>query len=75
MRNKEAAEADANIAERIVQIEQMTLQEIAALTSRMATEIVTGKVTGREARQIDRAVGKRLMAIERGSALTRQRAQ
>lgn len=75
MRNKKAAEANANIEGRIVQIEQMTLEEIAALTSRMMTEVVTGKVTSQEARQIDRAVGKRLMAIERGSALTRQKGQ
>jgi hypothetical protein len=30
----------------------------------MATEVVTGKITPREARTIDYAVGKRLKAIE-----------
>ena len=42
----------------------MTIEEITALTSRMMTEIITEKVTPKEARAIDRAVGKRLKVIE-----------
>ena len=48
---------------RIAKIEQM-IEEITALTSRMMTEIITEKVTPKEARAIDRAVGKRLKVIE-----------
>ena len=54
----------ASFDARIGQIDQMTLEELAALSSGMATEVVTGKITPREARTIDYAVGKRLKAIE-----------
>jgi hypothetical protein len=64
MRNGKVGES-ANIEGLTAQIEQMTLEEISALTSKMTTEVITGKVTSREARAIDHAVGKRLMAIER----------
>jgi hypothetical protein len=65
MRIKEAAAAAGlSLDARIAQIDQMTLEELAALSSGMATEVVTGKVTPREARTIDHAVGKRLKAIE-----------
>jgi len=42
----------------------MTLDQIAAFQSRMLTEITTGRITPREASAIDRALGKRLNAIE-----------
>jgi len=42
----------------------MNLDEVQALTARMMSEIVKGDVTTREARAIDRAVGRRLKAIE-----------
>ena len=65
MRIKEAAAAAGlSLDARIAQIDQMTLEELAALSSGMATEVVTGKVMPREARTIDHAVGKRLKAIE-----------
>jgi hypothetical protein len=64
MRNRKAAGVDADVEARIAQIEQMTLEELAAFQSRVMTEIITGKITPREGRTIDRAVGERLKAIE-----------
>jgi hypothetical protein len=64
MRNGRAAGVDADLEVRIAQIEQMTLDQIAAFQSRMLTEITTGRITPREASAIDRALGKRLNAIE-----------
>jgi hypothetical protein len=64
MRGEKVAPFSAVTDPRIAKIEQMTLEEITAFTSRMMTEIVTGKVTPKEARAIDRAVGKRLKVIE-----------
>jgi hypothetical protein len=49
---------------RIAKIEHMTFEEITVFTSKMMIEIITVKVTPREARAIDRAVGKRAKAIE-----------
>jgi hypothetical protein len=64
MRSKKVAPLSAGTEARLAKIEQMTLEEVTAFTSRMMTEITTGKVTLSEARAIDRAVGKRLKAIE-----------
>jgi hypothetical protein len=64
MSSRKVAPLSARTEARIAKIEQMTLEEITAFTSRMMTEIITEKVTPREARAIDRAVGKRLKAIE-----------
>jgi hypothetical protein len=64
MRSEKVAPLSAVTDPRIAKIEQMTLEEITAFTSRMMTEIITGKVTPKEARAIDRAVGKRLKVIE-----------
>jgi hypothetical protein len=64
MGNKKAAGVDADVEERIAQIEQMTLDQIAAFQSRMLTEITTGRIAPREASVLDRALRKRLNAIE-----------
>ena len=64
MRNREEAEANADIDARIAQIEQMTLNQIAAFQCRMLTDIATGRIAPREAGAIDRALRKRLKAIE-----------
>jgi hypothetical protein len=64
MRSNKVAPLSVGIEERLAKLEQMTLEEITAFTSRMMTEIATGKVTLREARAIDRAIGKRLRTIE-----------
>ncbi|HEY6732592.1 MAG TPA: hypothetical protein VI256_02160 [Roseiarcus sp.] len=64
MSSRKVTPLSARTESRIAKIEQMTLEEITAFTSRMMTEIITEKVTPREARAIDRAVGKRLKAIE-----------
>jgi hypothetical protein len=62
MRNR--AEANADVAERIAQIEQMTLDQIAAFQCRILTEITAGRIAAREVSAIDRALRKRLKAIE-----------
>jgi hypothetical protein len=64
MRSRQASEADADLEARIAQIEQMTLDQIAAFQSRILTEITTGRIAPREASAIDRALRKRLNAIE-----------
>ena len=64
MRNRKAAEVDADVEARIAQIEQMTLEQIAVFQSRILTEITTGRIRPREASAIDRALRKRLNAIE-----------
>jgi hypothetical protein len=64
MRSEKVAPLSAATDPRIAKIEQMTLEEITAFTSRMMSEIITEKVTPKEARVIDRAVGKRLKVIE-----------
>jgi hypothetical protein len=63
MRNRKAAEVNADLEARIAQIEQMTL-EIAAFQCRILTEITTGIIAPREASALDRALRKRLKAIE-----------
>jgi hypothetical protein len=65
MRNRKAAGIDADVEARIVQIEQMTLDQIAAFQCRILTEITTGRIAPREASALDRALRKRLKAIER----------
>jgi hypothetical protein len=64
MRNREAAGVDADVEARIAQIEQMTLDQIAAFQCRILTEITLGRIAPREASAIDRALRKRLKAIE-----------
>ncbi len=64
MRNRKAAGVDADVEARIAQIEQMTLDQIAAFQRRILTEITTGRIAPREASALDRALRKRLKAIE-----------
>ncbi len=64
MCNGKAAEADTDVEARIAQIDQMTLDQIAAFQGRMLTDIATGRIAPREASVIDRALRKRLKAIE-----------
>jgi hypothetical protein len=64
MRNRKAAEVDADVEARIAQIEQMTLDQIAAFQCRILTEITTGRIAPREASALDSALRKRLKAIE-----------
>ena len=64
MRNRKAAEVKADVEARIAQIEQMTLDQIAVFQSRILTDITTGRISPREASAIDRALRKRLKAIE-----------
>jgi hypothetical protein len=65
MPNGKAAEVDADVETRIAQIEQMTLDQIAAFQCRMLTDITSGRIVPREASTIDRALRKRLKMIER----------
>ena len=65
MRNRKAAEVNADVEARIAQIEQMTLDQIAVFQSRILTDITTGRISPREASAIDRALRSRLEAIER----------
>ena len=64
MRNRKAAEVNADVEARIAQIEQMTLDQIATFQCRILTEITTGRIAPREAGALDRALRKRLKAIE-----------
>ena len=64
MRNGKAAGLDAHVLERIAQIEQMTLDQIAAFQRRILTEISTRRIVPREASAIDNALRKRLKEIE-----------
>ena len=64
MRSRKAAEVNADLEARIAQIEQMTLDQIAAFQCRILTEITTGRIAPREASALDRALRKRLKAIE-----------
>lgn len=65
MRKAKAVGVDPDLEARIAQIEQMTLDQIAAFQCRILTEITTGRIAPREAGAIDRALRKRLKAIER----------
>jgi hypothetical protein len=64
MRNRKAAEINADVEARIAQIEQITLDQIAAFQCRILTEITTGRIAPREASALDRALRRRLKAIE-----------
>ncbi|MBR0694046.1 hypothetical protein [Bradyrhizobium lablabi] len=64
MRNRKAAGVDADVEARIVQIEQMTLDQIAAFQCRILSEITLGRIAPREVSALDRALRKRLKAIE-----------
>jgi len=64
MRSGKAAEAKADLEARIVQIEQMTLDQIATFQGRMPADIATGRIASREASALDRALRKRLQVIE-----------
>ena len=69
MRNRRAAEENADVEARIAQIEQMTLDQIAVFQCRILTDITTGRISPREASAIDRALRKRLKAIELSRSL------
>jgi hypothetical protein len=64
MRSGKAAEAKADLETRIVQIEQMTLDQIATFQGRMLADIASGRIAPREASALDRALRKRLQVIE-----------
>jgi hypothetical protein len=64
MRNGKAAGLDAHVLERLAQIEQMTLDQIAAFQRRIPAEISTRRIAPREASAIDNALRKRLKEIE-----------
>ena len=64
MSNRKAAGVDADVEERIAQIEQMTLDQIGVFQCRILTEITKGRIAPREASALDRALRKRLKAIE-----------
>ena len=64
MRSGKAAEAKADLEARIVQIEQMTLDQIATFQGRVLADIATGRIAPREASALDRALRKRLQVIE-----------
>ena len=65
MRNRRAAEVNADVEARIAQIEQMTLDQIAVFQCRILTDITTGRISPREVSAIDRALRNRLKAIEK----------
>ena len=65
MRNRRAAEVNADVEARIAQIEQMTLDQIAVFQCRILSDITTGRISPREASAIDRALRNRLKAIEK----------
>jgi hypothetical protein len=64
MRNRKAAEVNADVEARIAQIEPMRLEQIATFQARMLADIATGRIAPKEASAIDRALRKRLKAIE-----------
>ena len=64
MRNRRAAEEDADLDARITQIEQMTLDQIAVFQCRILSDITTGRISPRGVSAIDRALRNRLKAIE-----------
>ena len=65
MRNRKAAEVNADVEARIAQIEQMTLDQIAVFQCRILTDITTGRISPREVSAIDRALRNQLKTIER----------
>ena len=64
MSSGKAAEAKADLEARIIQIEQMTLDQIATFQGRVLADIATGRIAPREASALDRALRKRLQVIE-----------
>jgi hypothetical protein len=64
MRNRKAAEVKDDVEARIAQIEQMTLEQIGVFQCRILTEITNGGIEPREVSALDRALRKRLKAIE-----------
>jgi hypothetical protein len=56
MRSGKAAEAKADLEARIVQIGQMTLDQIATFQGRILADIATGRIAPREASALDRAL-------------------
>ena len=64
MRNRTAADVNADVETRIAQIEQMTLDQIATFQGRMLSDIASGRISPREASVIDHALRKRLKMIE-----------
>jgi hypothetical protein len=73
MRKGRAVGVDADLEVRIAQIEQMTLDQIGAFQIRILSEITTGRIAPREASAIDRALRKRLKAIEQQLPLLKPR--
>ena len=69
MRNRRAAEVNADVEARIAQIEQMTLDQIAVFQCRILSEITTGSISPKEANALDRALRNRLKAIELSRSL------
>jgi len=69
MRNRRAAEVNADVEARIAHIEQMTLDQIAVFQCRILSEITTGRISPREASALDRALRNRLKAIELSRSL------
>ena len=69
MRNRRAAEENADVEARIAQIEQMTLDQIAVFQCRILTDITTGRISPKEVSAIDRALRNRLKAIELSRSL------
>ena len=65
MRNRRAAEENADVEARITQIKQMTLDQIAVFQCRILNDITTGRISPREVSAIDRALRNRLKAIEK----------
>jgi len=69
MRNRRAAEVNADVEARIAHIEQMTLDQIAVFQCRILSEITMGRISPREASALDRALRNRLKAIELSRSL------
>jgi hypothetical protein len=69
MRNRRAAEVNADVEARIAQIEQMTVDQIAVFQCRILSEITTGRISLRKASALDRALRNRLKAIELSRSL------
>jgi hypothetical protein len=61
---KKPASLRPEIKKRIAAVERMTLSQIESLTTRLMSEIVKEEITTKEARAIDRAVGRRIEVIE-----------
>jgi len=64
MLTKTAVNASAGVGVWVAQIEQMTLEELATFQSKTLTRFIAGKVTPKQARTIDHAIGERLEVIE-----------